>query len=154
MKILKNILLFILIYFIWSLGGIIFKIDNEYYKYLNLPYFVLPNKIIGLVWACLYLLISISIFIIIKNKKFFENKDYMYVLITNYLANQLFIYVFFTLKSPFLGFALTTITFISSIFLFLETRLLNKKAAYLLIPYVVFNIYATILSASIYFLNL
>lgn len=154
MKTIKNILLFAFIYILWSLGGLIFKIDNSFYNSLNLPSFVLPNKLIGIIWATLYLLITISIFMIIKKKKFCVNSDYFYVLLTNYLANQLFLYGFFTLKSPFLGFTLTTITFISSIFLFLETKILDKKASYLLIPYTLFSIYAMILSTTIYFMNL
>jgi translocator protein len=154
MKIIKNILLFTVIYLLWSIGGLIFKIDTSYYNSLNLPNFILPNNLIAIIWIILYLLITISIFIIIKDNKFYINSDYFYVLITNYIANELFIYAFFTLKSPFLGFTLTTITFISSIFMLLETRLLNKKGAYLLLPYCIFNIYATVLSMSIYFLNL
>ena len=154
MKIIKNILLFAFIYLLWSLGGLIFKIDKAFYNSLSLPSFALPDKVIGIVWAILYVLLTISVFIIIKKKKFYVNSDYFYVLLTNYLANELFIYGFFTLKSPFLGFTLTTITFISSIFLFLETKLLNKKAAYLLVPYCVFNLYAMILSTTIYFMNL
>lgn len=138
----------------WSLSGLIFKIDNAFFNALNLPVFVLPNKLIGIIWATLYLLITISIFMIIKKKRFYVNSDYFYVLLTNYLANQLFLYGFFTLKSPFLGFTLTTITFISSIFLLLETKLLDKKASYFLVPYVLFNIYAMILSTTIYFINL
>lgn len=150
---MKKILRFILLLFPWLLSGIIFKVDLDYYNYLNLPGFVLPNKLISIIWIILYVLITISIYKISINKNIFKEKDYFYVLITNFLANSLFIYGFFYLKSPFFGFILTTITLISSIFLFIETKKLNKKASYYLIPYIVFNVYAFILSLSIYIMN-
>lgn len=150
---MKKILRFILLLFPWLLSGIIFKVDLDYYNYLNLPGFVLPNKLISIIWIILYILITISIYKISINKNILKEKDYFYVLITNFLANSLFIYGFFYLKSPFFGFILTTITLISSIFLFIETKKLNKKASYYLIPYIVFNVYAFILSLSIYIMN-
>ncbi len=150
---MKKILRFIILLFPWLLSGIIFKVDLDYYNYLNLPGFVLPNKLISIIWIILYVLITISIYKISINKNIFKEKDYFYVLITNFLANSLFIYGFFYLKSPFFGFILTTITLISSIFLFIETKKLNKKASYYLIPYIVFNVYAFILSLSIYIMN-
>ena len=150
---MKKILRFIILLFPWLLSGIIFKVNLDYYNYLNLPSFVLPNKLISFIWIILYVLITISIYKISINKNILKEKDYFYVLITNFLANSLFIYGFFYLKSPFFGFILTTITLISSIFLFIETKKLNKKASYYLIPYIVFNVYAFILSLSIYIMN-
>lgn len=150
---MKKIIKYLLLLFPWLISGIIFKVDIEYYNYLNLPSFTLPNKLIGIIWIILYLLISLSIYIISINKNILKEKDYFYVLITNYLANSLFIYGFFYLKSPFFGFILTTITFISSIFLYLETKKLNKKASNYLIPYIIFNTYAFLLSLSIYIMN-
>ena len=99
------------------------------------------------------MLITISLYKISKTEKIVGNNDLFYVLITNYLANQLFLYGFFNLKSPFLGFILTTITMVSSIFLFLEIKKLNKNASYYLIPYIVYSIYALILSLNIYIMN-
>ncbi len=150
---MKKILRFIIILIPWLLEGLIFKVDLEYYNTLNLPSFTLPNKIISILWLLIYILISISIYKISNIKNIFKEKDYFYVLITNYLANQLFIYGFFYLKSPFFGFILTTITLVSSIFLFLESKKLNTKASFYLIPYIIYNVYAFILSLTIYIMN-
>lgn len=150
---MKKIFKYIIILLPWLISGLIFKVDLEYYNYLNLPKFVLPNKLIGIIWIILYILISISIYKVNKNKNIFKSTDYFYVLITNYLANSLFIYGFFYLKSPFFGFILTTITLISSIFLLIESKKLNKSSTYYLIPYILFNTYAFILSLSIYIIN-
>lgn len=150
---MKKVLVFLSCFIPWLISGIIFKYDPNYYEILNIPSFALPPKIISISWIIIYILIATSIYKVRQEKNIIKEGDYFYVLITNYLANQLFLYGFFNLKSPFFGFILTTITFISSIFLFLETKRLNKNASYYLIPYILYNIYAFILSLTVYIMN-
>ena len=120
---------------------------------LNLPIFTLNNKIISIIWFIIYILITISIISVYKKTNIFKNNDYLYILLTNYLSNQLFMYFFFKLMSPFLGFAVTTTTFLSSIFLYLETKKISLKASYFLIPYMFYGLYAFILMSTVYFMN-
>ncbi len=150
---LRIVLRFLIILLPWLISGLIFPYNKAFYESLNIPSFALPGKIIGITWLILYILISISIYIISKNINILKNRDYLYVLITNYLGNQLFSFAFFYLMSPFLAFIMTTITFISSIFLFIETKSINKKASYFLIPYIIFSGYALIVSLSVYIMN-
>ncbi len=149
----KNILLFLLILFVWLLGGLLFKVDYTFYNELSLPFFTINGKIISIIWFIIYILISLSILKISKFTNILKNKDYLYILLTNYISNQLFIYFFFQLKSPFLGFCITTIIFSSSIILYKETKKISKKASYLLIPYLVYNTYALILITTVYIMN-
>lgn len=149
----KDILLFIGILFLWLLSGLLFKVNNDYYSLLKLPFFVLSGKLISIIWFIIYVLITISIIKIIKKTNIFKNKDYLYMLITNYLANQLFMYFFFYLMSPFLGFIITIIISLSTIFLYLETKKISKASSYYLIPYIIYSTYALILMTSIYFIN-
>lgn len=149
----KNILFFTLLLLPWLISGLLFPYNDNFYSLLKLPSFVLPRNYIGIIWIILYILITISIYKVIKKCNILKNSDYLYILITNYLANQLFSFTFFYLMSPFLAFIMTAITFISSIFLFIETKSINKKASYYLIPYIVFTFYALILSLFIYFMN-
>ena len=150
---IKDILRFIIILLPWLISGIIFPYNKDFYETLRIPSFALPGFIIGITWIILYILISISIYIISKKINILKNTDYLYILITNYLANQLFSFAFFYLMSPFLAFVMTSITFISSIFLFIETKEINKKASYFLIPYIIFSAYALIVSLSVYIMN-
>lgn len=146
-------MLFIGILFLWLLSGLIFKVNNDYYSLLKLPFFTLNGKIISIIWFIIYILITISIFKIIKKINIFKNKDYLYILITNYLSNQLFMYFFFYLMSPFLGFIITIIISLSTIFLYLETKKISKKSSYYLIPYIIYTTYALVLMSTIYFIN-
>ena len=152
-KYIKDILLFIIILFFWLLSGLIFKYNSEFYNMLSLPIFSLDGRIISIIWFIIYILITISIILIIKKTNILKNNDYLYILLTNYLSNQLFMYFFFKLMSPFLGFAVTTVTFLSSIFLFMETRKISIKSSYFLIPYVIYGLYAFILMSTVYFMN-
>ena len=146
-------MLFIWILFLWLLSGLIFKVNNDYYSLLKLPFFTLNGKIISIIWFIIYILITISIFKIIKKINIFKNKDYLYILITNDLSNQLFMYFFFYLMSPFLGFIITIIISLSTIFLYLETKKISKKSSYYLIPYIIYTTYALVLMSTIYFIN-
>lgn len=150
---MKKIILFILILIPWFIGGLIFKFDSLFYESLNLPFFTLPNNLISISWFIIYILIAISIFIIINNENILKNRDYMYIIITNYIANMVFPLFFFTLRSPFLGFVISLIIFVTSVYLYYETKKIKKEASYFLIPYVIFSLYATILSMFVYFMN-
>ncbi len=152
-KHLKDILLFIIILFLWLLSGFLFKYNKEYYELLKLPSFALNGKVISIIWFIIYILNTISIIIVSKKTNILKNRDYLYILLTNYLANQLFMYFFFYLMSPFLGFAITTVVTLSTIFLFIETKKISKKSSYFLIPYIIYSIYAFILMSSVYFMN-
>ena len=106
-------------------------------------------------WTITYISISISIYQILKENGLKKiNKSYKITLLINYLANQSFQLVFFIIKNNFLGFILCIITFITSLFLYKETKDVNNSSAKFLIPYIIFTLYATILSLSIYLLNI
>ncbi len=149
---MKKILIFLLCLIPWFFSGL-FMGNMDFYDNLYLPIFAPPGITFGIVWPILYLLIAISIFMIISNNKYKDNKSYYWSLIINYIFNQSFTILFFKLESPFLGMISTIGTFVSSLFLYSTTKDINKKASYLLIPYIIWGIFASILSISIYFMN-
>lgn len=151
---MKKFITFIFILLPWFLSSLI-PIDKTYYKTLNLPWFALPPIIFGISWTIIYILIAISIYKIVNNS---NKKDipisYKYTLLINYIANQSFQPLFFFFKNNFLGFISSIITFITSLFLYKETKDINENSANFLILYILFTLYATILSLSIYLLNI
>lgn len=150
---LRQIVMFTLILFFWLLSGFLFKYDSDFYSLLKLPSFALSGKWISIIWFIIYILNSVSIVIISKSVNILKSKDYLYILLTNYFANQLFMYFFFYLMSPFLGFAITTIVMMTSVFLFIESKKISKVSSYFLIPYIIYSIYAFALMATVYFMN-
>ena len=151
---MKAFFKFIIILLPWFLSSLI-PIDKEFYNSLTLPLFTPPQMAYGIIWSIIYICISISIYQILNTYKIKDiPKSYKYTLLLNYIANQSFQPLFFLLKSPFLGFVSCILTFITSLFLYKETKDLKEKSAKYLIPYILFSLFATILSLSIYLLNL
>ena len=151
---MKAFFKFIIILLPWFLSSLI-PIDKEFYNSLTLPFFTPPQMAYGIIWSIIYIGISISIYQILNTYKIKDiPKSYKYTLLLNYIANQSFQPLFFLLKSPFLGFVSCILTFITSLFLYKETKDLKEKSAKYLIPYILFSLFETILSLSIYLLNL
>ena len=150
---LKNTVYFIFILILWLLSGFIFDINYNFYNTLKLAVCAFNGTLISIIWFCIYVLISLSILIILKKNLLFKNSDYLCILIINYIANQSFLYFFFNLMSPFLGLAISIIIFISTIFLYIETKKISRRSSYFLVPYLVYNLYALILMFSVYIMN-
>lgn len=128
-------------------------IDN-WYKYLIKPSFSPPDWIFGPVWTILYLMMGVSFYLIWVKGKTYKKMYYS----VNIFAFQLFLnflwsVLFFGLRAPLLGFIdiiflLTVILF--NIFIFYRT---SKPAAYLLIPYFLWVLFATFLNFAIVIFN-
>ncbi len=151
---MKKFFKFLIILFPWFLSGLIFKVDPTFYTNLHLPKFAPPTYFFGIVWTILYLLIALSIFLVYNRIYYKYIESYNRSLIYNYIFNQLYAFIFFTIKNIFLGFVDTVLIFITSLFLYYETKEINTKASYYLIPYSLFSLFALILNLTIYFMNL
>lgn len=151
---MKKIIQYLLILIPWFLGGFLFSGNISYYRTLNLPFFAPPGIVFPIVWTILYILIAYSIFQVYQIYNCKQLNGYHKVLISNYLFNQLFTLFFFTFQNIFLGFVDCVATLITSLFLYYETKELDKKASQFLLPYLFWNLFACILCFTIYFMNL
>ena len=151
---MKKILKFIVVLIPWFLSAIIFKTDKTFYKNIEKPFFAPSPIIFPIVWTILYVLLAISIYLIYKDNKISETKSYNKYLIINYISNQAFQFLFFTIKSPFLALIDTIIVLISSLYLYYESKKLNKNSSKLIIPSIIWNGFASILILFIFFMNL
>jgi len=150
---MKKIILFIGLLIPWFLSSF-FSFDNSFYQELNLPIFAPPGFIFAIIWPIIYILITISVYQVITTYGY-KNVPFSYykALIINYLFNQSFSFLFFYLRSPFLGFISTLGTFISSLFLYEETTKLKENSNKYLNLYLLWNLFATSLSLCVYVLN-
>ena len=146
----RKVLLYLICLLPWFLGGFLFKSDSNYYYSLTLPFFAPQPFVFAIVWPILYLLIAYSIYQVVPLK----TSNYKIYLFINYVANQLYSFCFFTLKNNFLSFVDVLIVLISSMYLYVETKSLSQKDSKYLIPYIIWNVFALVLSFSIYVMNL
>lgn len=145
----KSFFRYLLFLLPWFISGIIFKNDTAYYLGLNRPWFAPAPIVFGIVWPILYILIAYSIYKTWDN----STSNYKIYLVINYLANQLFTWAFFGVKNNFLALVDVIIVLISSLYLYIETKVLNKNSFNYLVPYIIWNIYALILIFSIFVIN-
>lgn len=148
---LKNILLFLLFVFIYFLPSILFKMDFTFYEEVKKPN--VPQIIFPIAWTIIYITLSIFITYLLNNHSWKENKRIYIYLIINYLIQASFIFAFFGANDLFWSYIITIATFTSTIFIFLEAWQLNKKTSLLLIPYLLWGTFATVLSIIIYLWN-
>jgi translocator protein len=128
--------------------------NNIWFDALNKPTWNPPAYLFGPVWTTLYLLMGVSLGIIWNNKATELNKRTSYYL----FALQLFLnfwwsILFFHFHSPalaLLDIILMMVTILLTIFSFSSY---SKTAAWLLVPYISWVSFATILNFSIWNLN-
>ncbi|MBU1033961.1 tryptophan-rich sensory protein [Patescibacteria group bacterium] len=137
-----------------AIGSIFtFSAIPNWYSTINKPFFNPPNWLFGPVWTLLYLFMGIALYLILNTKKTAKRKTALVVFFTQLGLNSLWSIIFFGLHSPGLAFLeiIFLLTFIVlSILKFLP---ISKKAAYLLVPYLLWVSFASILNFSIFLLN-
>ena len=152
---MKKIITFLCCLLPWFISNLI-SLDYNYYQRLKLPSFAPPKAFFGIAWSIIYILIAITIYYVITSYSKIKNipKNYKIILIINYLLNQSYTLVFFGLKNNFLGIISSLGTFLSTLFLYEETSLINSKISKLLFSYIALSLFGTILSIAIYLLNM
>lgn len=125
-----------------------------WYATLNKPIFSPPNWIFGPVWTFLYLLMGISLYIIWNKNLKSKNKDRAVKLFTlQLILNLLWSLVFFGLHQPLLAFITIVILWISIFVTIKYFYRISKLGAYLLIPYILWVSFASLLNLFIVGLN-
>ena len=126
---------------------------NNWFVTLHKPSFNPPNYLFGPVWTCLYILMGISIFLILQTPKTKLRKKAVAIFCVQLFLNFCWSFLFF--KFQLLGVALIEIIliWISILTMIYTFQKINKTAAYLQVPYLLWVSFASILNASIWWLN-
>lgn len=140
--------------FVGALGGIVTSREiNTWYVYLSKPFFNPPNYLFGPVWTFLYISMGISLYLIITNQKS-RNKRRAYILyFSQLLLNFLWSFLFFSLHQVDLALVEIILMWLCIAWMIRAFYSINKTAAILNIPYLLWVSFATVLNASICFLN-
>ena len=125
---------------------------SGWYQNLEKPNWTPPGWIFGPVWTLLYILMGISAAIIWHSKNTMKKRALMFFLI-QFILNLAWSSVFFNFR--LVGWAFVEII-VLLIFLLLTVVYfykINKTAAYLLMPYLFWTAFASLLNGSLWFLN-
>lgn len=134
------------------IGGIVGLITSNAMGYNDLVKAALspPAIVFPIVWTIIYLLIGIS-YILLKEKVNKETKQLYY---GQLIFNYLWIFIFFVFKFRLLSILWIIILDVLVICMTYQFYKQNKLSGILLIPYVLWLLFATYLNIFIYFLNI
>ena len=125
-----------------------------WYAHLNKPFFAPPNWLFGPAWTTLYFLMGLAAFIVwqkgTKTKKVKEALSYF---LLQLLFNFVWSIFFFGLRSPILGLIDILIMLLAINLTIISFNKVSKIASYIMIPYVLWVTFATILNLAIVLLN-
>lgn len=129
------------------------KSVDTWYQTLNKPSFTPPSWVFGPAWITLYTLMGIALFLVWQER---ENKDTKSALTTfgvQLLINSLWSILFFGMQNPLLGLVDIVILWTLIILTIIEFIKISKPAGILLIPYLLWVTFASVLNLEIFLLN-
>lgn len=148
-----------------------------WYAGLKKPSFTPPSWVFAPAWTILYILMGISLFLVWKRswkiiispgepeKKFWNSfstklwrgswkeENTILIFVLQLVLNILWSIIFFGLKSPGIAFFEILMLWFSILYTIVNFYRTSKPAAYLLIPYILWVSFATLLNFSIWQLN-
>ncbi len=136
--------------------GSIFTVSSvgSWYMGLNKPSFNPPSWVFGPVWITLYVMMGIALFLVWNMDPSTEGRKTALILFgVQLVLNALWSYLFFGAQSPLLGLIGIVVLLgfiIATTVLFCKV---NKVAAYLMIPYILWVSFASVLNFAIWRLN-
>lgn len=148
----KRLIIIILITFIVGSFFSWFTMNNmqtfkELEKPVNVPGFLFP-----VVWSILYLLMSISCYIITTSNSV-KKDDAIIRYSIQLIINSLWSLIFFGFETYFLAFIWILLLLISIVVMIVKFYKINKVSGYLNIPYLLWTLFAAYLNFGIYILN-
>ena len=134
------------------LSGIVSITGIRDYELINKPILALPGFIFPIIWTILYVLMGISSFLIYNEKDYHSNcclKIYGINLFMNFLWSP----IFFGLNLRLFALIWIILLDLVIIYMIICFYKVNKKAAYIQIPYLIWSLFATYLNLGFYLLN-
>lgn len=135
---LRKIIFFLILILFWNITLILFPVNYAYITTLqgitniNYKYFIIMY----------FLLTLINNYVFYKLFTGFDlNNNYNFVYILNYIFTQVFGLFFFKFNCLILSGICLCIVFVSSIFVYLESKKIDRTNSYLIIPSILFNMF-------------
>ena len=133
------------------ISALISNISNNIDTF-NKPAFNPPGIVFPIVWTILFILMGISSYIIYNNNSTYKKKP-LIVYAIQLIINGLWSILFFKYKLFLLSFITILILIALNVYIIIKYYNINKIAAYIQIPYIIWLLFAAILSYSVYIIN-
>jgi len=125
---------------------------STWYKFLNKPFFSPPNWLFGPVWLILYLMMGIAVYLNwISKKKLAKNNVRLFFI--HLFFNTIWTPIFFGARNLFLALIVIVIIWTLIVLMIFRFWKVSKLSSLLLIPYLLWVSFATVLNYFIWRLN-
>jgi tryptophan-rich sensory protein len=124
-----------------------------WYAGLVKPSFNPPSWVFGPVWTILFILIGISLYIAWSKATQKQTKKILTIFSVQMILNVLWSFVFFGWHQPGLAFIEIILLWFAIVLTIIEFNKISKLAAGLLVPYLLWVSFATILTFAVWQLN-
>lgn len=135
------------------ISGLLSGNPGSYYYSLDLPPFAPPSWIFGPMWTVLYILMGMALFFLTQMDERKLKRKLLTLFVIQFICNFLWSALFFNLQSNFIAAVDITILVIVLTILLYHLWLHFRLVMWLLVPYYLWVLFATLLNYSIYFLN-
>jgi len=148
---LKILLICLFIVFIVAFIGSLFtsnNVNSKWYESVK-PSITPPNYVFPIAWTILFFLIALSLYFALINSKTKDNnqrKIIVFVFGINFILNILWTFFYFNMHNPLLAFYNIILLIISILSLIFVCWKINKISAYLLLPYLLWVCFASVLN--------
>jgi len=156
---MKNIFKLIFSILICQLAGFIGSIFtsssiDDWYKTIQKPSFNPPNWIFAPIWTMLFLMMGISLYFVLIKKRSISIKKGLIIFSIQLGLNIIWSIIFFSLRNPFFAFIGIIFLWIFIVVTIYKFWFIDKRSSYLLLPYLFWVTFASILNFYIWRLNL
>jgi tryptophan-rich sensory protein len=150
-----SFVIFILICFIVQIVGSLWTKEtvSTWYPTLAKPSWTPPDWIFGPVWSCLYIMIAISGWLIYQAEDSDKRTAALILYGAQLALNFIWSFLFFSLRSPILGLIDIILLCLLISLTIIKAWQVRPLASLLLIPYLIWVMYAASLNAGIWLLN-
>jgi tryptophan-rich sensory protein len=130
-----------------------------WYATLVKPSFAPPNWLFGPAWTTLYILMAISLYIVWVeyDKREFRRRDAIKPALMAFgaqlILNAAWSFLFFGLRSPFYGLVGIILVWLAIVWTMIKFWKISKTATWLLVPYILWVSFASILNYAVWQLN-
>jgi translocator protein len=137
-----------------AIAGIV-TADNikSWYQTLIKPSFNPPNYLFGPVWTALYILMGISFYLILNSPKTELRSAAIKIFVLQWVLNFCWSFLFFKFHALGLAFIEIIVMWLSIVLMIVVFSKIDKRAAYLQLPYISWVSFASILNGTIWYLN-
>jgi tryptophan-rich sensory protein len=146
------IISFLVVFGIAYIGSIFTssQTNSTWYQSIK-PAITPPNWVFPIVWNILFILIALSLYLAWTRADKKQKRKVAFAFGVNLLLNAFWSYIFFYRQNPPAAFYEIVLLIFSIIWMLMVTRKINKTSFYLLIPYLLWVSFATVLNYLIAF---